>query len=324
MLAEVAGIDMVLANATLLVDGPAAAAVLAERSHRTAAPLRLHQVEAKALIGMASGHLAAGRTDAMHAALAEAERVDPGAADVVGGCAGTLAILALLDHDLPAARDHLDRAVAALRTHATAAPMQEWGLWVLVRTVLADRDGAARDELRGSELTARAVNRAGLCYADAAAAGRADAAAEAVALLADGDALLATQHWWRRLMRVLVLEAALRDGWGRPVEELRAELAAFDAAGEARLARISRDLLRRAGAAVPRRGRGNSAVPPRLRAVGVTSREMDVLALVAQGLTNAQIAERLFLSPRTVETHVANLLSKTGATSRGDLRAQTP
>jgi DNA-binding NarL/FixJ family response regulator len=52
---------------------------------------------------------------------------------------------------------------------------------------------------------------------------------------------------------------------------------------------------------------------------------MDVLALVARGLTNAQIAQRLFLSPRTVETHVANLLRKTGATARGDLAvALTP
>ena len=60
----------------------------------------------------------------------------------------------------------------------------------------------------------------------------------------------------------------------------------------------------------------------------MTSREMDVLVLVAEGRTNAQIAERLFLSPRTVETHVANLLAKTGATNRGELRArvvtQTP
>jgi DNA-binding NarL/FixJ family response regulator len=56
-----------------------------------------------------------------------------------------------------------------------------------------------------------------------------------------------------------------------------------------------------------------------LRAVGVTSREMDVLSLIAQGLTNPQIAERLFLSPRTVETHVAHLLAKTGAADRSGL-----
>jgi len=53
----------------------------------------------------------------------------------------------------------------------------------------------------------------------------------------------------------------------------------------------------------------------------VTTREMDVLVLVADGLTNREIAERLFVSPRTVETHVASLLAKTGTASRAELRA---
>jgi DNA-binding NarL/FixJ family response regulator len=78
-------------------------------------------------------------------------------------------------------------------------------------------------------------------------------------------------------------------------------------------------VLREAGAPVPRRGRGTSEVPEHLRRLGVTSREVDVLALVAQGLPNAVIAQRLFLSPRTVETHVANLLAKTGAAGRAEL-----
>jgi DNA-binding NarL/FixJ family response regulator len=192
-----------------------------------------------------------------------------------------------------------------------------------MRTVLADRDAAARDELRDSDLTSRAVNRGALHYADAVAAGRAGRPEQAAALLAAGDTVLATQHWWRRLMRLHVLEAALADRWGNPIEQLRATLAAFDAADQPRLARTCRDLLRHAGAPVPRRGRGDSTVPAPLRAVGVTSREMDVLSLVAQGLTNAQIAERLFLSRRTIETHVANLLTKTGASIRGDLAQYT-
>ncbi|HEX2808546.1 MAG TPA: helix-turn-helix transcriptional regulator [Kineosporiaceae bacterium] len=45
-----------------------------------------------------------------------------------------------------------------------------------------------------------------------------------------------------------------------------------------------------------------------------------MLTLVATGLTNAQAAERLFLSPRTVDTHVARLLAKTGAADRAGLR----
>ena len=48
-----------------------------------------------------------------------------------------------------------------------------------------------------------------------------------------------------------------------------------------------------------------SPLPTPLAALGVTSREADVLALLVEGATNAEIAERLFLSRRTVETHVA-------------------
>ena len=94
-----------------------------------------------------------------------------------------------------------------------------------------------------------------------------------------------------------MLAAAVADGWGDPVPALRADLAEHERTGATALARTARDLLRRAGAPT-RRGRGDSAVPPRLRALGVTSREMDVLALVADGLTNAQVAERLYLSVR--------------------------
>ena len=118
-----------------------------------------------------------------------------------------------------------------------------------------------------------------------------------------------------------MLAAAVADGWGDPVPALRADLAEHERTGATALARTARDLLRRAGAPT-RRGRGDSAVPPRLRALGVTSREMDVLALVADGLTNAQVAERLYLSVRTVETHVASLLAKTGAASRAELRSR--
>ena len=104
-----------------------------------------------------------------------------------------------------------------------------------------------------------------------------------------------------------------------PCPTLRADLAAHEQAGDVLLARTCRDLLRRAGAPTPRT-RAGASWPPRLRARGITAREAEVLGLVAEGLTNAQVAERLFLSPRTVDTHVANLLAKTGARARTQLR----
>ena len=52
---------------------------------------------------------------------------------------------------------------------------------------------------------------------------------------------------------------------------------------------------------------------------GLTVRELEVLRLVAQGLTNPQIAQQLILSPNTVHTHVRSILKKLGVSSRGDV-----
>jgi ATP/maltotriose-dependent transcriptional regulator MalT len=49
---------------------------------------------------------------------------------------------------------------------------------------------------------------------------------------------------------------------------------------------------------------------------GLSARELDVLRLVAAGCSNAEIAERLFVSPNTVKTHVAHLLAKIGVPNR--------
>ena len=137
--------------------------------------------------------------------------------------------------------------------------------------------------------------------------------------MATAEDALTPLPWLRRTLRLLALESSVTEGWGDPVPLLRASLAEHEAHAEEAAARTARDLLRRAGAPT-RRGRGASAVPPRLAALGVTRRELEVLGLVAEAATNAQIAERLFLSKRTVETHVSNLLLKTGATTRDELR----
>jgi DNA-binding NarL/FixJ family response regulator len=57
------------------------------------------------------------------------------------------------------------------------------------------------------------------------------------------------------------------------------------------------------------------AAPPTYPA-GLTAREVEVLRLVAQGLSNPQVGERLFLSPRTVEQHLRSIFNKTGVPSR--------
>jgi DNA-binding CsgD family transcriptional regulator len=78
-------------------------------------------------------------------------------------------------------------------------------------------------------------------------------------------------------------------------------------------AKVRREL-RADGVSVPR-GRSKST---RAHRAGLTGRQAEVLGLIEEGLSNAQIADRLFVSPRTVENHVSALLAKLDSTSRSE------
>jgi DNA-binding CsgD family transcriptional regulator len=54
---------------------------------------------------------------------------------------------------------------------------------------------------------------------------------------------------------------------------------------------------------------------------GLTSRERDVLALLCQRLTDAEIAEHLFIGTRTANSHVGRVIAKLGAANRRDAAA---
>jgi len=60
----------------------------------------------------------------------------------------------------------------------------------------------------------------------------------------------------------------------------------------------------------------------RVNPAGLTTRQVDVLRLLGQGYTNAQIASRLVVSVRTVDSHVAAVLGKLGAASRREAAAR--
>ena len=65
---------------------------------------------------------------------------------------------------------------------------------------------------------------------------------------------------------------------------------------------------------------GLSTVPHAPKAspypAGLTTREVEVLRLVAQGLTDTQVAQQLVISPRTVNWHLTSIYSKLGVSSR--------
>ncbi len=113
--------------------------------------------------------------------------------------------------------------------------------------------------------------------------------------------------------------AALADGWGEPLEWLREAEEHFHRFDVSAVASACRALLREAGAPQQRRRRDHDTVPAELRKAGVTVREYEVLRLVAERFGNAEIAERLFLSPRTVERHIGSLRARTGLSSRAEL-----
>jgi DNA-binding NarL/FixJ family response regulator/Tfp pilus assembly protein PilF len=96
------------------------------------------------------------------------------------------------------------------------------------------------------------------------------------------------------------------------VAEARTALERFEQLAAARDADEAANLLRRLGISARR-------WPKNLGAL--TKRETEVLTLLAEGLSNEQIAGRLFISPRTAEHHVSNILAKLGLTNRAEATA---
>ncbi len=95
-------------------------------------------------------------------------------------------------------------------------------------------------------------------------------------------------------------------------EGLLAALPLVDALGASAASNRVRGLLRRAGLRPPRAPRRTTREHP----AGLTERQAEVLALLAEGLTNAEIADRLIVSVRTVDHHVAAILARLGVESR--------
>jgi len=82
-------------------------------------------------------------------------------------------------------------------------------------------------------------------------------------------------------------------------------------------ARVQAALLAAATSAVPTTPAAAAAAPSQPPPPdGLTQREAEILLLIAQGLTNSEIAARLFLSNHTVKTHISRIFAKTGSRDR--------
>jgi DNA-binding CsgD family transcriptional regulator len=285
----------------------------ARRAAETARRLELNHLLSIALLWEAHAQAQRGNAAAMESLITEALLVPAPDADALanGGCR---ALLALVEDDREWALVHLKAGEAAVLRQSAPNPWLFRGLLALLQVVDGHDNAAGR--LRSSGATVYWMNGAFLALADAVRAGRAGDRQVANAAFARGDAELARTPWFRHLARRHVAEAALHDDWGEPVAWLRVAAEFFGDEGFERLRVGCRSLLRHAGKPVPRRGRGDSTVPPALLALGVTSREVDVLNILREGFGNTEIGRRLYLSPRTVEKHVANLLLKTGIADR--------
>ena len=67
---------------------------------------------------------------------------------------------------------------------------------------------------------------------------------------------------------------------------------------------------------IPRASRRRTSTSREVRPAGLTSREVEVLRLLARGMSSKQIAERLVITPKTASNHIEHIYSKVGVTNR--------
>lgn len=189
-----------------------------------------------------------------------------------------------------------------------------WGVGRLLSVV----QGADPDEAFGAvDRLGHAINRAAWAYGQLS---RAVSRSQPYRpLLSQAESYLAGSDFLRHVLHTMMAPTLYRVDEDLAIGWLREADAFCDAAEERTLQRRVRTTMVELGCRVPRiRGSG---VPPHLARLGLTARESEIHALLITGATNAEIGEQLVISVRTVESHVSNMLAKTGTTSRNELRS---
>jgi ATP/maltotriose-dependent transcriptional regulator MalT len=227
---------------------------------------------------------------------------------------------ALLEEDVPQARAELAMVVAAqAKNPSTFYLAGQHGTHLLLNVLAGAAGWPEYHEVMAVATGRMRWNRQFNLLAEAVLHGRDGAVAKADHAVAQVQQLAEPYAMTRHLGLRLVAEAAYADGWGDPVGWLRRAEDYFHQADVPAVAIACRGLLRRFGASVQQRRSGTDRVPADLRELGVTVREFEVFELLARRLGNRGVADRLHISPRTVEKHVASLLVKTGRPDRQKL-----
>lgn len=276
---------------------------------------------------MARATLEAHRADraAMEEALAAFTEWDGGGSQEEPLSLGLArAFCALLEEDRDLARAEL-RAVQSLEAGnpSTYHLGGTHGLVLLLDVLAGDADRVRHEETTATAMARMRWNRQFVLLADAVLLGREGEGPRAVAAVESALAAARPYPLARHLGLRLIADAAHQDGWGDPVGWLRQAEHYFHERDVVAVTGACRAALRRSGAPVHQHRSGTRAIPEELRAQGVTVREFDVFRLLAERLSNKDIADRLFISPRTAEKHIASLITKTGAANRADLCARS-
>jgi DNA-binding CsgD family transcriptional regulator len=142
-----------------------------------------------------------------------------------------------------------------------------------------------------------------------------EGAAEPFQLQIEGRWQAAAEAWARIGCPYERALATADSGEREPMQEALSILQELGAAAVA--ARVTRELRMRGVRNLPRGPLRSTRQNP----LGLTNRQMDVLALLTEGMSNAEIGDRLFISPKTVDHHVSAILAKLGVRSRTEAAA---
>lgn len=227
---------------------------------------------------------------------------------------------ALLEENRGLAREELVRVLAVTENLPSSYHLAgRHGLALFLAVLEGDAGWAEYKTVASTTQGEMRWNRQFVRLAEAVLHGRDGMPEEANAAVASAQEDSAIYEMAHHLGLRLAAEAAIADGWGEPVAWLRRAEEYFHQLSVPAVAGACRSLLRHAGASVRQRRTGLDQVPDDLRAIGVTVREHEVLQLLVERLTNKAIANRLHISPRTVEKHVASLIIKAEVADRIEL-----